>query len=657
MRPDDSHRLTILSAEEIDDLYRVPQFTEEDRQLFFDFSPPEIAALGTHKTSVAAYLALELGYFKAKQQFFTFEQNEVAADLRYILHRYFHGKNIAWIKPPSRPRRILSQQTILQLFNFRQCDKALRSELEQKARRVATLSTHPLFIMRELLQYLGSERIVVPSYSSMQDLVGRVVTYERNRNTQLLNRALTPETESQIDALLQADEQIYTIQVLKREPKDFSYKELRQEVERRKFFQPLHEFAKAFLDTVGISNESSKYYASLVNFYTVYKLRRMAPGTTRLYLLCFAYDRFRQINDNLVDAFIHLVDHYEQQAKEAAAQAMQQALSDAAENLQAAGRVLNLFVDNTILGTTPFSAVKEKAFSLLELGRFTAVTDYLQNIAFDKTGFEWSYYTALSHKFKLNLRQLFVGLDFAGRIEDAPLLDAVLFLQDLQRHNKSPRQADSTQFPVKLIPKNLQRYLFFGDKEKRLEVDRYEFLVYRLLRNALEAGDVYVRNSNEFRRFEDDLISDERWQDKETVLREVGMPILLAPIEDTLTTFRDELERKIEIVNQRIADEENRHIKVKGKGEKRRWSLIYPNTDEPINSPFYGRIPGIGIADLLWFVAGKTGFLQAFTHVLDRYVKQEPELIIQEWPNIQRIMASLAQKDVTQATIIRKLSS
>lgn len=33
------------------------------------------------------------------------------------------------------------------------------------------------------------------------------------------------------------------------------------------------------------------------------------------------------------------------------------------------------------------------------------------------------------------------------------------------------------------------------------------------------------------------------------------------------------------------------------------------------------------------------------------------ELIIAEWPNVQRIMASLAQKDVTQATVIRKLSS
>lgn len=33
------------------------------------------------------------------------------------------------------------------------------------------------------------------------------------------------------------------------------------------------------------------------------------------------------------------------------------------------------------------------------------------------------------------------------------------------------------------------------------------------------------------------------------------------------------------------------------------------------------------------------------------------DLIIQEWPNIQRILVSLAQKDVTQATIIRKLAS
>jgi len=62
--------------------------------------------------------------------------------------------------------------------------------------------------------------------------------------------------------------------------------------------------------------------------------------------------------------------------------------------------------------------------------------------------------------------------------------------------------------------------------------------VYRLLRNALQAGDVFVRDSNEFRRFEDDLISDTRWAQREAVLREIGAPLLLAPIEDTLQTQR-----------------------------------------------------------------------------------------------------------------------
>jgi len=35
--------------------------------------------------------------------------------------------------------------------------------------------------------------------------------------------------------------------------------------------------------------------------------------------------------------------------------------------------------------------------------------------------------------------------------------------------------------------------------------DRYEFFVYRQLRQGLEAGDVFCRDSVRFRSFEDDL--------------------------------------------------------------------------------------------------------------------------------------------------------
>lgn len=626
----DSRRLLILTAQEIDDLYALPRFTNEDRGLYFDLSPAEHQVVDAiHTTSAAVHLTLQLGYFKAKRRFFVYDKEMVLDDLRYIIEYYFPQRDLASIKALSKPTRLQQQQIILKLFDYRLCDSVIKEELEQKAQRIARLSTQPIYILREALQHLSNQRVVAPGYTFLQDLVGRSVTAERKRITHLLGQALTPSLTKQLDALLQADETVYRISALKREPKDFSYKELRQEVERRKFFQPLYEFAQTFLITTGLSNESVKYYASLVQFYTVYKLQRMSAATIRLYLLCFAYHRFRQINDSLTEAFIHLVNQYEKQAKLAAEDARHEAMTQASDHLQAAGQVLHLFVDASIPEDMPFAHVKERAFSMLDPEHFSLVSDYMRNLEFDKTAFEWSSYTRLSPTFKRNLRHLFANLEFAGRLEDTPLLDAVAFFQDLLRQGKSPRQAQPSSFPTAIIAKSLQRYIFTAGEEKSeapcLEVDRYEFLVYRLLRNALEAGDVYVQDSTEFRRFEDDLISDARWQNQDAVLHEIGAPILLAPIHETLAAFGETLEAQFKQVNQRIDEGKNKHFKVSGVAEKRRWTLVYPSPEEPVNNSFYNQLPGISIADLLWFVAARTAFLRPFTHVLERYVKHESD--------------------------------
>ena len=100
---------------------------------------------------------------------------------------------------------------------------------------------------------------------------------------------------------------------------------------------------------------------------------------------------------------------------------------------------------------------------------------------------------------------------------------------------------------------------------------------------------------------------------------------MLAPIHETLAALRETLDAKFTAVNQRIEDGTNTHIKVTVVAGKRRWRLLYPSEEDAVNSPFYSQLPGIGIADLLWFVAEQTGCLRAFTHVLERYVKHEPD--------------------------------
>src|SRR5450755_2523205 len=350
------------------------------------------------------------------------------------------------------------------------------------------LSTQPITILRDALQYLENQRIVAPGYTFMQDVVSRAVTGERRRITGLLHNAMAPAIEQQLAALLEADDGMYLISELKREPKDFGYKALRAETARRKVFQALYEFARTFLLTTELSNESVKYYASLVQFYTVYKLQRMASEIVQLYLLCFAYHRFRQINDNLIEAFIHLVDQYETAAKLSAQAAAQQALIAASSNLNAAGRVLNLFIDTSIPDDAPFAVVKEQAFSFLDPERFPLVMNYMRSIAFDKTASEWSYYGKLSHAFKRNLRHLFTDLTFSGRVEDAPLLEAVTFLQGLLHEGKAPRQTDPQAFPVSLIPSGLRRYLFSSDgigKKKRWVPRRSDAMSKRVDRIAV----------------------------------------------------------------------------------------------------------------------------------------------------------------------------
>jgi hypothetical protein len=68
-----SRRLSILTKREIDDLYGLPQFNDEDRCFYFDLSADEMDIIdAVHTRSATVHLALQLGYFKAKRQFFVY---------------------------------------------------------------------------------------------------------------------------------------------------------------------------------------------------------------------------------------------------------------------------------------------------------------------------------------------------------------------------------------------------------------------------------------------------------------------------------------------------------------------------------------------------------------------------------------------------------
>jgi hypothetical protein len=79
------------------------------------------------------------------------------------------------------------------------------------------------------------------------------------------------------------------------------------------------------------------------------------------------------------------------------------------------------------------------------------------------------------------------------------------------------------------------------------------------------------RTVTNFRGFDDDLFNAERWnKDKDAILCEIGAPILLAPIQETLADLQKKLEAKFKSVNQHINNGDNKYIKTSGSTSDRR---------------------------------------------------------------------------------------
>jgi Domain of unknown function (DUF4158) len=180
-------RLKILGEDEIDALYGRPVFTPDERVQYFTVSQPESEVLQVFRSVKAqAYFLLQLGYFKAKHVFFTFDLVEAQDDLAYLLEQYFPRATLEDQGQLNKRTWLNQQRLILALSNYRSCDAYARQQLAAKARQVAMVSGKPVYIFRELLHYLEEHRLVAPGYSVLQDMVSQALIEEQQLAPELV---------------------------------------------------------------------------------------------------------------------------------------------------------------------------------------------------------------------------------------------------------------------------------------------------------------------------------------------------------------------------------------------------------------------------------------------------------------------------------------
>lgn len=629
--------LHILSKDEIEQLYALPLFNPDERQLYFALDEQERLAMeGMRGLPSKVFFVLQLGYFKAKALFFVFELDQVKEDISYILKTYFPKSNIQTLSMPARSTRLIQRKLIRQMTGFRDCKGTAKKALLRKALQLAGIHSDPVFIFRSLLHYLEVHKIILPAYSSIQrDIISQSIQLEQARLESLLTKLLSTENKNLLDQLLEPHPvgkvSFYLLTYLQQEPSDFQYQQMKRQLERKRWIASLYQLATDILPKLSISNENIKYYGSLAQHYSIYKLSRIQGEIRYLYLLCYGFNRYHHLSDTLIEAIRYHLRDYETEGDQTVDIQIINHKLKAHEYLSQVPTVLRLFIDPSIENAAPFSWVRDKAFQFLNAEKLEFVAGFIEKEKLDKRQIRWAFFSSLGRRMGLNLRPLITHLTFKSNTPNDELIEAIGFAKELFEKGKRLNQIQENKLPTAFIPKSISPYLL-KEKEK-LCLSRYEFLLYQKLRNKIESGDIFVPESYGYKSFDQDLINGSYWdKNQDHIIGRLDLPKLKRPIEDLLANWRQQIETKYKALNYKLEKGKLTNIEITGrhKDGSLKWHLHVPSAGKTINHDLYQQFPSIGIIPLLHLVEEKTHFLQAFEHILKKntFIKADKDKIM-----------------------------
>lgn len=175
-------RIELLSHTEVEELYELPEFNAHEQQLYFSLNKTEQAALAQFtKFKTRLYFILQVGYFKAKQQFVPFSFDDVSNDIQFIMNAYYPDlKSTVFTGCISREYIRKQRQAILALYNYRNWSPEYLFEIERHIGKLLKYYPQAHSAFRQLLAYFDHQKITIPSYRTFQDMFSLAFATEKN---------------------------------------------------------------------------------------------------------------------------------------------------------------------------------------------------------------------------------------------------------------------------------------------------------------------------------------------------------------------------------------------------------------------------------------------------------------------------------------------
>ena len=148
--------------------------------------------------------------------------------------------------------------------------------------------------------------------------------------------------------------------------------------------------------------------------------KKLKPDQTNLYLICYIWKRYQQLNENLINAFCYLFNHFEDEITEKTNEVFAEHAISQHSELLIMRKLAQFYVDEQISDDDRFGKVREKAFTLMSKDELSQIVSNSNEKSQKKMDFLWDMVDKIAPKFKLHLRPIALALDFSSTIENNP---------------------------------------------------------------------------------------------------------------------------------------------------------------------------------------------------------------------------------------------
>jgi TnpA family transposase len=632
-------RINLLSNAEIEELYGIPVFNEQDRDNFFALSNNDWKLLNSYRTQkLKIYFILQLGYFRATRQFYSFRFEDVLEDTLYVLSKYFDQPRKTLSNKPYREIIKDQQHIILKLYNYIEWSSEVKDRVMEHLSELIRYYPKGTNALRELFKYLQNNRIIIPKYRTLQDIFSKAFSMEEVRLNSIIS-SIPKNIKQQLHELINNTENINQLNVIRCDQKDFQYTATTLEVKKAQGIAALYQFCKSLIPQLNISNNSIRYYAELAENYYASRLRKMGELQQLLYSICFIYSRYRQIMDNLIVTFQYNMNSILKDAKNYADTAAMQYSTSLMLDFPKLAKFLKWFPSKEKDGTEiSYAELTKEAYAILPKTQFELIANFIEGKTFDKTKAKWESYMKSAPLFSRYLRPVLLTVGFELTSQNNHLIELIATLKTHYSKGRYPGalKIKTSDNPARAIAKWMIPYLKSDPDSEYLDAHRFEFYVYSRMNSYITKGRLVCNDSLSYSDLDNDLVPDYLVDNAEEIATRFGYYKIPVYCDSRLDEALKDLDLAWTETNANIDNGINKGIEVtKNAGQEGNtsWKLLY-EAKQKLEDSFFSNLPKVEIADLFKFTADLIHLWGGFTHIKHRYIKRQK-------PNVLAISACI----------------